>query len=381
MAAPITKLRIGLQPDTPEEHTRLRINVNAEEAQTALQIATDLRVRANPATAKIYYYNYDGSELLYTETIEPGGSGSWDGEPGRPGGEGYVWVFKGWATEPNATKATEGADAFVYTSRKVFAAYARRDTTGFIVFSNINSLKTSNSGKNWNRTMYFSIDAAEWDVWDGSLIESGVDRKIYLRGRENTYLTASTSTKMPFVITGGSGGVICDGNIEFLLDYESALSGEHPYLRANGFDSLFANCVALKKAPSLPAPSVPSGGYRLMFKGCTGLTEAPELPATQLASNCYNSMFSGCTGLAAAPELPAMTLELSCYQNMFNGCRGIKISNTLSSLYSEEYRIPKSDDGIDATNATEMMFANTGGTFTGTPTINTTYYMAPPAST
>ena len=46
------------------------------------------------------------------------------------------------------------------------------------------------------------------------------------------------------------------------------------------------------------------------------------------------------------------------------------------SNISLEYRIPLSGDGTDANVALGEMFTSTGGTFTGTLEINTTYYLS-----
>ena len=138
---------------------------------------------------------------------------------------------------------------------------------------------------------------------------------------------------------------------------------------------MFYGCTSLTAAPSLPATTLKNFCYDSMFRGCTGLTAAPSLPATTLAASCYNSMFRGCTGLTAAPSLPATTLKILCYSNMFYGCTKIKLSTTASGTYTKSYRIPKSGTGTTVSNALNNMFANTGGTFTGTPTINTTYYL------
>jgi hypothetical protein len=60
---------------------------------------------------------------------------------------------------------------------------------------------------------------------------------------------------------------------------------------------------------------------------------------------------------------------------MFSGCSSIKLSTTKTGEYVNKYRIPSGTaTGVTATNALGSMFKNTGGTFTGTPTINTTYY-------
>ena len=59
---------------------------------------------------------------------------------------------------------------------------------------------------------------------------------------------------------------------------------------------------------------------------------------------------------------------------MFRGCTGLKISTTMTGIYDTAYRIPTTGTGTTATAALTNMFTNTGGTFTGTPGINTTYY-------
>ena len=138
---------------------------------------------------------------------------------------------------------------------------------------------------------------------------------------------------------------------------------------------MFYGCTSLAKAPELPATTLADWCYSYMFNGCTSLTEAPELPATTLAERCYSGMFEICTGLTKVPELPATTLTYSCYSNMFYGCTGIKLSATKTEDYSVEYRVPASGEGTIDDDALTDMFMNTGGTFTGTPDINTTYYI------
>ena len=113
-----------------------------------------------------------------------------------------------------------------------------------------------------------------------------------------------------------------------------------------------------------------------MFKGCTSLTQASALPATTLALYCYRSMFQGCTVLTQAPVLPATTLAENCYYEMFYNCTSLKLSSTKTGEYIQEYRIPSSGEGVTALNALLDMFSSTGGTFTGTSTINTTYYLS-----
>ena len=147
-------------------------------------------------------------------------------------------------------------------------------------------------------------------------------------------------------------------------------------LTSNCYEWMFSGCASLTQAPALPATTLADSCYNQMFLHCTNLTKAPALPATTLADNCYRWMFSGCASLTQAPALPATTLAKSCYQYMFRNCTSLKLSSTKNDEYTQEYRIPSSGDGTTATDALRSMFDSTGGTFTGSPSINTTYYLS-----
>lgn len=70
------------------------------------------------------------------------------------------------------------------------------------------------------------------------------------------------------------------------------------------------------------------------------------------------------------------TLAGGCYEYMFRGCTKLKLSSTKTGEYTVAYRIPTSGTGTTETSALSNMFTSTGGTFTGTPKINTTYYLS-----
>ena len=147
-------------------------------------------------------------------------------------------------------------------------------------------------------------------------------------------------------------------------------------LVSNCYYGMFYHCTSLTQAPALPATTLANYCYSKMFQGCTSLTQAPALPATTLAANCYSNMFQGCTSFTKAPTLPATTLVGACYYGMFSGCINLKLSSVQTGEYTQEYRIPMTGTGTTATNALTDMFTGTGGTFTGTPSINTTYYLS-----
>lgn len=142
------------------------------------------------------------------------------------------------------------------------------------------------------------------------------------------------------------------------------------------YSQMFKDCVSLSSAPELPALELAQSCYSEMFRGCTSLLFAPTLPATTLAIGCYASMFSGCTSLRTLPALYATYMPWTCYNSMFISCSSIKLSLTQEGDYQHSYRLPFVGNGeVDTPNRTLAgMFYNTGGTFTGTPTINTTYY-------
>ena len=139
---------------------------------------------------------------------------------------------------------------------------------------------------------------------------------------------------------------------------------------------MFYKCSSLIQAPELPATTLAANCYAFMFYECPSLIQAPELPATTLVTHCYEYMFSGCSSLIQAPELPATTLAFRCYKDMFSSCTSLKLSETKTEEYIQEYRIPSSGDGTTSLDSLDRMFYSTGGTFTGTPNINTTYYLS-----
>ncbi|MCR4805845.1 MAG: DUF285 domain-containing protein, partial [Clostridia bacterium] len=145
--------------------------------------------------------------------------------------------------------------------------------------------------------------------------------------------------------------------------------------------TMFYGCTGLVTAPSLPAATCATSCYQGMFRECSSLSETPTLAATTLAPSCYYRMFYSCTSLERPCGLPATTLADACYYEMFRGCSGIKASQTLTGSYVIPYRVPSSGAGVTANTPMTNMFAGTGGTFTGTPTINTTYYLYDPRPT
>ena len=223
--------------------------------------------------------------------------------------------------------ATIVADDFPDVIRERLQVISPPATSAYLTFSSPSSftLKVNTASKNWDGTLEYSTDASAWATWDGtttlSSATNGSDNVLYLRGTGNTVITGNDSNYR-WVLTGSN--IKCIGNIEHLLDYAMVEAGNHP----------------------------------------------------TMANYCYYGIFKGCTSLTQAPALPATTLKSTCYAYMFQGCTSLKLSTTQTGEYTQEYRIPSSGSGTTAISALTDMFTSTGGTFTGTPEINKTYYLS-----
>ena len=293
-----------------------------------------------------------------------------------------------------------------YMDSSIFApAPFKPEGKSYLTFSSPKSftLNLYGKAKHWNGALeYFSADKV-WTTWDGTTTLSSVDNDgehvLYLRGTGNTVITPPSDDDN-WILTGYD--IQCIGNIENLLDYATVEAGSHPAMGIGCYSAMFRNCKSLTKAPELPAttlandcyqymfdrcssliqpPALPATTlanrcYQCMFKDCSSLIQPPALPATTLANYCYYSMFSGCSSITQVPALPVTMLANYCYYSMFQGCTSLKLSSTKTGEYTVAYRIPTTGAGSAAANDVQNMFTSTGGTFTGTPAINTTYYLS-----
>lgn len=316
--------------------------------------------------------------------------------------------------------------------------YPGSDDPGYITFSSPGaftlkikrSLVYPDQEKLWAGTVQWSKDLETWtDVLTTTLINSGADNKIYVRGYGNSFLASDYNHQNSslFELTGSDISV--SGNIASLLDADAVKHGLLPQLGPYAFYSLFAgnaslssienlilpysdlvyncyarmfeNCVGITSTPELPITS-PAGFscfrmfagctalthtpdilpaektytqcYGSMFSGCTSLTSVPKLPATSLGGTCYYLMFDGCTSLTTISTLPGTTIPVNAYYGMFRNCSSLKLSATQTGIYQYPFRMPTSGTGSAQSNSFTNMFTGTGGTFTGTPSVNTTYY-------
>ena len=195
-------------------------------------------------------------------------------------------------------------------------------------------------GSKWDGILEYSTDTITWTEWNKELVSSGKFNTLYLRGENNTTMGR------PFELTGDE--ISAYGNIENLLDYKIVASGGHPTMKVNAFEKLFGG-ANLVRPPSLGFIAVANYACMRMFRGCAKLKVLPLIHATSI----------GQTSLAY----------------MFDGCTNIKLSTTQTEEYKYEWRIPQQGTTSSLGNYwNNNTFINTGGTFTGSPSANTTYY-------
>ena len=147
------------------------------------------------------------------------------------------------------------------------------------------------------------------------------------------------------------------------------------------FSYMFYNCTSLTDISSVRTDCSSTSStysFQYMFAGCSSITTLPIISSSAVGNYCYRRMFYNCKALTTLPSLKATQMANYCYREMFYGCSRIKISSTLDTAnhYIIPYRIPPSGTADSShTSPTYAMFTSTGGTFTGTPSLNTTYYL------
>lgn len=249
----------------------------------------------------------------------------------------------------------------------------------YLTFRSPYTFTLSIESPGWNGTVEYSTDTETWTMWDGSQITAALASAgdnsgyyaLYLRGTGNTVFSGADAGK--FVMTGAS--IACIGNIEMLLDYATTIAGESPTMQTGCFLRAFYMCSPLVIAPELPALTVPSRGYNSMFYACNHLVLPPALPATTVGTYGFYQMFSKCTSLIGVPRLHVEAFPTFSPTLMLANCANIKISSVETEEYTQPYRIPWTGEAPSSTELNGML-NGTGGTFTGSPTVNTTYYVS-----
>ena len=94
----------------------------------------DVTIEYEHIESSLYYYNYDGTELIYTETVRDGGNGTYAGQPSRASTAANTFTFAGWSLYTNQSTADATATQNITRDRNVYAAYTATGRTYTVYF-------------------------------------------------------------------------------------------------------------------------------------------------------------------------------------------------------------------------------------------------------
>ncbi len=107
-----------------------------------------------------YFYNYDGSELIYTETCLDGADASYSSKPSRASTAQYTYTFAGWATTPNGSADSNALKA-ITADRNVYAAYTATVRTYTVYFYNGSTLLQTTQNVAYGSSASYTGDTPE----------------------------------------------------------------------------------------------------------------------------------------------------------------------------------------------------------------------------
>lgn len=123
-----------------------------------------LRITADHTTSNLRYYNYDGTELLYTEEIQDGGDGHlYTGQPSRAATAQYTFTFIGWSTQKNSYAVDVDALIHVVADRNVYAAYNVVGQTYRVRFFNGSTLLQTYNNVLYGDSVYYTGETPEYN--------------------------------------------------------------------------------------------------------------------------------------------------------------------------------------------------------------------------
>ena len=285
--------------------------------------------------SKLFFYNDDGTQLLYTALVENGGNAMYVGsEPTKASTAQYEYDFVGWSKTIGGS-VDDDALANVTVDRNAYAVFTATVRTYRVRFYNDNTLLqtvTVPYGGNATYTGSTPTKEGEWAftgfVPDGTNITGNTD--CYAQFKSTAAVSRQLVTR---TISGAyeSGRVAKIGTYAFnscneltSVDFpiatsvgKNAFNGCHqltsvyiPAATSVG-ESAFGNCKNLTSANFPVATSVGDS----MFSSCSALASINIPKATSVGS----SMFSSCSALTSV-DLPSVTYV---GPSAFRGCSSI----------------------------------------------------------
>lgn len=264
-----------------------------------------LNITYTNLTSFLYYYTYDGSELLYTETIVNGGNGgAYTGQPSRASTVANVFTFIGWSKKMNSTSVDSDALLNVTADRNVYAAYKITGQTYTVRFYNGSTLLTTVANVPYGGTATYTGSTPTKD--GGEYVFSGWSPS-------NTNIQGNTDCYAQFIDMSSMVVKYLKGT---LTDYES--DENTGAITVNSF----YNMTTLTSVKA-PVTSIETGA----FSGCSNLTsvELSGTSAVTIAASAFN-------GLSKLDTLIIRSTSVSTLANT-NALTGTKIASSLGAIY------------------------------------------------
>ena len=301
----------------------------------------DITIEYTNLTSKCYYYNYNGTTLLYTATATNGSNVSYRGTtPSKPSTAQYSYTFFGWAREIDGERDTS-AQSNVIEDRYLYAVFTATVRTYTVKYYVGNTVIQTKSNVPYGSSVYYDgetpMNTAEADPTD--YVFTGWDVLA-----EN--ITGNTNCYAQFRYIGQLYKHLLDGNLKGAISNDSATSvSDYAFSGLNKVTEItlseaitigkyaFESCTKLEalhlaKAEdlgeralnnisalkTLDAPLLKTiGVYGL--NSCSGLTEV-NLPSVETIGQ---NAFYYCTNIETLRIPNVKTIG----QNAFQACRKI----------------------------------------------------------
>lgn len=267
-------------------------SITGAELAEMMERYPTVTIAYNHITSYLYYYNYDGSSLLYTESITDGANGTYSSTPSRVSTAQYNYTFAGWSLSPNG-EASDKALTAVTADRKVYAAYITTIRTYNVYYYNGSTLLGIIENVPYGGSVsyigddpvYRGDDAEDWGEFigfmpDGSNITG--ETKCYAQYK---YLGTYTRELIQRTIDGIYRNETVEKDRGYTFYNCSSLTSVDFPNATNIGNYTFYNC---SKLVSVNIPLATSIGFNA-FQNCSALTSVDFTNATSIGESAFNS--------------------------------------------------------------------------------------------
>ena len=310
----------------------------------------DITITYEHVTAQIFYYDYTGETLLYTETITDGAAATYNTAPTMEPTAQYTYSFQGWAEEPESSVGDPTCRTNVTRNKNVYAAFEVTSRTFTVTFYNgstrLQQLTGVAYGTNAQYTgetpTYYGSHPENYSFagWSPAPTNITQDTVCYA---QYTYTGTYTDAYLTYALTTFSFAQQVTLAVR-AFELQTTLTEVHMPEAVNIPNYCFNRCSQLSVVDMPKAASIGSNA----FYNCVAMTTFTAAMAQTVGSNA----FSGCSGLSSI-YLPALTgavagnafANLTALETLDLG-NATSISSALSGPSALSTLILRNTDGV-----------------------------------